>query len=58
MSVQDAVKAGGASWSIEDIPYGTLSPRPPGGDERLFYLVASASFIEITSHLYSHNLID
>ena len=58
MSLQDAVKAGGASWSIEDIPYGTLSPQPSGADERLFYLVASASFIEITSHLYSHNLID
>jgi hypothetical protein len=63
MSAQDAVKAGGASWSIEDIPYGTLAPRQQAGgdargDDRLFYLVASASFIEITSHLYSHNLID
>ena len=57
MSVQDAVKAGGASWSIEDIPYGTLLPRQQA-DERLFYLVASASFIEITSHLYSHNLVE
>ena len=64
MSVQDAVKAGGASWSIEDIPYGMLVPQrqqsggDATGDDRLFYLVASASFIEITSHLYSHNLID
>jgi hypothetical protein len=60
MSVQDGVKIGGASWSIEDIPYGTLLPqRQQGGaDDRLFYLVASASFIEITSHLYSHNLIE
>jgi hypothetical protein len=64
MSVQDAVKAGGASWSIEDIPYGMLVPQrqqavgDATGDDRLFYLVASASFIEITSHLYSHNLVD
>ncbi len=58
MSVQSAVKPGGASWSIEDIPYSILAPQQAGGDDRLFYLVASASFIEITSHLYSHNLIE
>ena len=52
----------GASWSIDDIPYGLLV-RGQGrdlvrDDERLFYLLASASFIEITSDLYTGNLVE
>src|SRR5471032_3511017 len=52
----------GASWSIDDIPY-RLLVRGQGrdlvhDDERLFYLLASASFIEITSDLYTANLVE
>lgn len=57
MPAESSVRTGGAAWSIEDIPYGALVPGQAAGDERFFYLVASASFIEITSHLYSKNLV-
>ena len=49
---------GGASWSTEDIPYDALAHDRVRDDKHLFYIVASASFIEITSELYAHNLID
>ena len=51
-------KAGRASWSMEDIPYHALAHAQVRDDERLFYILASASFIEITSDLYSHNLVE
>jgi hypothetical protein len=43
-------------WSVEDIPYGAIERRTVE-DEGLLYLVASASFIEITSDLYTRNLV-
>jgi hypothetical protein len=49
---------GGASWSMEDIPYAALAHERVRDDRRLFYLVASASFIEITSDLYTQNLVE
>jgi len=49
---------GGASWSMEDIPYDSLAHDRVRDDKRLFYLVASASFIEITSDLYTQNLVE
>ena len=45
-------------WSIDDVPYCALSPDSASVDRRLVYLVASASFIEITSRLYTRNLVD
>lgn len=47
-----------ASWSMEDIPFHALAHDQVRDDQRLFYIVASASFIEITSDLYSHNLVE
>lgn len=58
MTVQSSVRPGGASWSIEDIPYSALAHDLADSDPRFFYLIASASFIEITSHLYSQNLVE
>ena len=49
---------GGASWSADDIPYDALARDRVRDDMHLFYTVASASFIEITSDLYTYNLID
>ena len=49
---------GGASWTMEDIPYAALAHERVRDDRRLFYLVTSASFIEITSDLYTHNLVE
>ncbi len=48
----------GASWSIDDIPFDLLERDQVQDDERLFYLLASASFIEITSDLYTDMLVD
>jgi hypothetical protein len=49
---------GGASWSMVDVPYDALARDGVRDDEHLLYVVASASFIEITSDLYAHNLIE
>jgi len=49
---------GGASWSMEDIPYDALPYEMVRDDRRLFYIVASASFVEITSDLYARNLVE
>src|SRR5882757_4156001 len=49
---------GGASWSMEDIPYDALAYEMVRDDRRLFYIVASASFVEITSDLYARNLVE
>jgi hypothetical protein len=38
-------------WSIDDIPYETIDRSLVRDDRQLFYVVASASFIEITSDL-------
>jgi hypothetical protein len=51
-------KLDGASWSIDDIPYGEIAHDHVRDDQRLFNIVASASFIEITSDLYTQNLIE
>jgi rubrerythrin len=48
----------GISWSIEDIPYDSLVRQQVSEDQRLFYILASASFIEITSDLYTRNLVE
>jgi hypothetical protein len=50
--------AGTASWTIDDIPYHTLASRRTDHDEQLFQLVASASFIEITTSFYAQNLVE
>ena len=49
---------GGAAWSIEQIPYHALAREQVRDDLQLFYVLASASFIEITSDLYARNLVE
>ena len=51
-------KTGGASWSMEDIPYHRLAHEFVRDDRQLFYIVASASFIESASDIYTDNLIE
>jgi hypothetical protein len=51
-------KFAGASWSIDDIPYDEIAHDLVRDDQRLFEIVASASFVEITSDLYTRNLIE
>jgi hypothetical protein len=49
---------GEASWSVETIPYHQLDRSRIESDTRLFYLLSSASFIEITSDLYTRSLVE
>jgi rubrerythrin len=48
----------GVSWSIDDIPYEQIATENVRGNRQLFEILASASFIEITSDLYTKNLVD
>jgi hypothetical protein len=49
---------GNAAWSVADIPYRSLKREVVSHDELLFYVVTSASFLEITSDLYTRNLVE
>jgi hypothetical protein len=48
----------GRYWSVDDIPYMSIEPDSVAKNVELFYLLASASFVEITSDLYARNLVD
>ncbi len=47
-----------AKWRIEDINFGAVDRSMVKADERLFYLLASSSFVEILSEVYSANLAE
>jgi hypothetical protein len=53
-----AANPGDAPWSMAAIPYHAIVREQVVDDEVLFYIVTSASFVEITSDLYTKNLID
>lgn len=44
-------------WGLDDIPFEQIEVSKARNSEELFYLVTSASFIEIASDLYTSNLI-
>jgi hypothetical protein len=48
----------GPSWSVNDLPFERIEVSLCRGDTQLFLLLASASFVEITSHLYTDALVD
>lgn len=52
------VKKAGEHWQINEIDFGSICKDMVRDDERLFYLLVSASFVEITSDLYTNNLIE
>jgi hypothetical protein len=45
-------------WSLDSIDWRSVQPGAASADDALFYLVAGASFMEITTDLYTENLID
>jgi rubrerythrin len=45
-------------WTIPEIPYGSIDRQRAQTDPYLLYLVAGASFVEITSDLYAANLME
>lgn len=44
-------------WTLDDIPWHAVQRHAVAHEEELFYLVTVASFIEITTDLYTRNLI-
>lgn len=48
---------GRAPWRLDDIPYDAIDVARIRNDRELLYLVAAASFVEITSDLYTRNLL-
>jgi len=53
-----APATGSRGWTLDDIPWDRVDRALIENDERLLYLTAAASFIEITSETYTRNLID
>lgn len=51
-------RVGGASWSVDEISFDTIDRTLICDNTELFYLLAAASFVEITSDLYTKNLIE
>lgn len=45
-------------WSLADVPYDRIDVASLRDNERLFQLVAAASFVEITSGTYTRNLVE
>jgi hypothetical protein len=49
---------GAATWSVDAVPYHTVACEKIHDDTVLFYILASASFVEITSDVYTRNLVE
>jgi hypothetical protein len=47
-----------APWSVDDIRYNSLEGERVRENRLLFYIVASAAFVEITSDVYTRNLVE
>jgi hypothetical protein len=58
MTEREARYPGGASWLIDDIPYHALEREQVKNNALLLYIVATAAFVEITSDVYTRNLVD
>jgi rubrerythrin len=55
---QERSRVGNAAWTVEDIPYDSVDPAMMRDQTELFHIIAAASFVEITSDLYTRNLIE
>lgn len=53
-----ADRAARARWRLEDIDFSAIDRARIADNEPLFYLLASASFVESGSDLYTRNLVD
>lgn len=51
-------RVGNASWTVDEVPYHAVDPGLMRDKIDLFYIVTAASFVEITSDLYTRNLIE
>jgi hypothetical protein len=58
MTGDQAGYPGDAAWTIDAMPYHALEREQVKDNALLLYIVASASFVEITSDVYTRNLAD
>lgn len=58
MTVALAASAEHQRWSLDDVPWHLIRPEAMKDNDELFFLVAAASFMESTTHLYTRNLVD
>lgn len=49
---------GGLRWRHQDLPYAAIERAAVTDDRLIFYMLTTASFVEITTDLYTRNLID
>jgi hypothetical protein len=52
------VEAREQPWTLDDIPWDEIDREAVAGDEILFFLVTTASFVETATDTYTHNLIE
>ncbi len=45
-------------WRVDDIPFDAVDPSRLRGHTDLFFMLVSASFVEISSDLYTRNLVE
>jgi hypothetical protein len=58
MTEDELICPGDASWSVDTMPYDALRREQVKDNALLFYIVAAASFVEITSDVYTRSLSD
>jgi rubrerythrin len=58
MSKNPTSRVGGAAWSVDDVPYDRIDHALIRDETELFNIICAASFIEITSDLYTQNLLE
>ncbi len=58
MTTTDPSAARHLRWNFQTLPYQTVDRSRVADSDLLFYVLVSASFVEITSDLYARNLID
>lgn len=51
-------RRGRRHWSLDDIPWHRIRPDAVAANRAFFYLVASASFMESATDLYTENLVE
>jgi len=57
MTDEPIVSPGRGHWRLEDIPFDTIDTERAHQNTQLFYMLTVASFVEITSDLYTGNLV-
>jgi hypothetical protein len=58
MTEDELICPGDPSWSVDTMPYDALRREQVKDNALLLYIVASASFVEITSDVYTRSLSD